>query len=57
MQKANAFWYLYNEHQKEIKATIQRRDEEMEASLNYGENLWIESLDLCNSHMRNMYNA
>ena len=36
---------------------IQRRDEEMEASLNYREKLWTESLDLCNSNMRNMYNA
>ena len=46
LQKADVFGYLYKEHQKEIKATIQRRDEEMEASLNYRENLWTESLDI-----------
>ena len=29
----------------------------MEASLNYREKLWTESLDLYNSNLRNMYNA
>ena len=29
----------------------------MEGSLNYKEKLWTDSLDLCNSNMRNMYNA
>ena len=29
----------------------------MEASLNYKEKLWTESLDICNSNLRNMYNA
>ena len=29
----------------------------MEASLNYREQLWIESLYLYNSNLRNMYNA
>ena len=57
LQKVDAFGYRYKEHQKEIRATIQRRDEEMEASLNYREKLWIESLDICNSNLRNMYNA
>ena len=57
LQKADAFGYLYKEHQKEIRATIQRRDEEMEASLNYREKLLTESLDLRNSNLRNMYNA
>ena len=57
LQKANAFGYLYKEHQKEIRATIQRRDEEMEASLKYREKLWIESIDLCNFNMIKMYNA
>ena len=37
LQKADAFGYLYKEHKKDIRATIQRRDEEMEASLNYRE--------------------
>ena len=46
LQKADAFGYLYKEHQKEIMATIQKRDEELEASLNYREKLWTESLDM-----------
>ena len=29
----------------------------VEASLKYREKLWIESLNLCNSNLRNMYNA
>ena len=57
LQKADAFGYLYKAHQKEIRDTIQRRDEEMEASLNYREKLWTESLDICNSNLRNLYNA
>ena len=56
-QKVDAFCYLYKEHKKEIKATIQKRDEEMEASLNYREKLWIDSLDMYNSNMIKMYNA
>ena len=46
LQKADAFGYLYKEHQKEIRATIHMRDEEMETSLNYREKLWTESLDM-----------
>ena len=57
LQKVDAFGYLYKEHQKEIRAIIQRRGEEMEASLNYREKLWTESLDMCNSNMIKMYNA
>ena len=37
LQKADAFGYLYKEYQKEIRATIQKRDEEMEASPSYRE--------------------
>ena len=40
IQKAYAFGYLYKERQKEIKATIQKRDEELEATLNFKEKLW-----------------
>ena len=29
----------------------------MEVSLNYREKLWTKSLDLCNSNLRNKYNA
>ena len=57
LQKTDAFGYLYKEHRKEIRATIQKRNEEMEASLNYREKLWIDSLDMCNSNMIKMYNA
>ena len=57
LQKANTFRYLYKEHQKDIRAIIKRRDEEMEASLNYREKLWTESLDLYNSNLRNIYIA
>ena len=57
LQKVDAFEYLYKEHQKEIRATILRRDEEMEASLNYRDKLRIESLDMVNANMIKMYNA
>ena len=57
LQKAYAFGYLYKEHQKEIRATIWKRDEELEASLNYREKLWTKSLDMVNSNMIKMYNA
>ena len=57
LQKADVFGYLYKAHQKEIRDTIQKRDEEMESSLNYREKLWTKSLDICNSNLRNMYNA
>ena len=57
LQKVDAIGYLYKERQKEIRATIQKRDEEMEASLNYKEKLWIERLDMVNSNMIRMYNA
>ena len=40
LQKAESFGYHYKEHQKEIKATIQKRDEDLESTLNYREKLW-----------------
>ena len=55
LHKAKAFGYLYKEHRKEIKATIQKRDEELESTLNYKENLWLESIDLVNQNMIKMY--
>ena len=57
LQKVDAFEYLYKEHQKEIRATILRRVEEMEASLNYRDKLRIDSLDMVNANMIKMYNA
>ena len=35
LQKADAFVYLYKEHQKEIKALIEKKDKELESTLNY----------------------
>ena len=57
LQKAEAFGYLYKEHQKEIKAIIQRRDKELESTLNYREKLWNESLDMVNSNLIKIYTA
>ena len=49
--------YVYKEHKKEIKATIQKMDEELESTLNYREKLWTESIDLVNQNMVKMYQA
>ena len=57
LQKEDAFGYLYKEHQKEIRTTIKKRDEEIEASLNYREKLWSESLDVVNANKTKMYIA
>ena len=43
LQKADAFEYLYKEHQKEIRALIEKRDKELEGTLNYREKCWIEA--------------
>ena len=48
LKNADAFGYLYKKNQKEIRATIPKRDEEK---------LWIDSLDMVNSNMLKMYNA
>ena len=57
LQKVETFGYLYKEHHKEIKATIQKRDEELESTLNYKGKLWIESIDLVNQNIIKMYQA
>ena len=54
LQKAEAFRYLYKGHQKEIRATIQKRDEELESILNYREKLWTESINLVNQNLVKM---
>ena len=46
LQKADAFGYLYKEHQIEIRLLIEKRDREMEGTLNYREKCWTESLDI-----------
>ena len=57
LQKAEAFGYLYKEHQKEIRVTIQKRDEELESILNYKEKLWTKSIDLVNQNLVKMNQA
>ena len=57
LQKAEAFGYFYKEHQKEIRATIQKGDEELESILNYREKLWTKSIDLVNQSLVKMYQA
>ena len=57
LQKADAFGYLYKEHQKEIKLLIEKRDKEMQATHNYREKLWTESLDMANNNLIKMYST
>ena len=57
LQKADAFGYLYKEHQKEIKLLIEKRDKEMEATLNYREKLWTKSSDMINNNFIKTYSA
>ena len=35
LHKPDAFGYLYKEHEQEIKALIEKRDKELEGTLNY----------------------
>ena len=57
LQKVEAFGYLYKEHKKEIRATIQKMDEDLESILNYKEKLWTTSIDLVNQNLVKMYQA
>ena len=57
LQKADAFGYLYKEHQKEIKLLIEKRDKEIEVTLNYREKLWIESVYTVNNNLIKMYST
>ena len=57
LQKVDAFDYLYKEHKKEIKLLIERRDKEMEATLNYREKLWTKILDMINNNLIKMHSA
>ena len=57
LQKADAFRYLYKEHQKEIRLLREKRDKEMEGTLNYREKCWIESLDMISNNLIKMYYA
>ena len=57
LQKAYAFGYLHKEHQKEIKILIEKKGKEVEATINYREKLWTESLDMVNNNLIKMYYA
>ena len=57
LQKEDAFGYLYKEYHKEIKLLIEMRDKEIEATLNYKEKLWTESLDMVNKNLIKIYSA
>ena len=57
LQKAESFGYLYKEYQKEIKALILKRDEELEQSMGYRDKLWTDCIDQVNSNMIKMYQA
>ena len=50
-----AFGYFYKEHQKEIRLLIEKRDKEIEGTLNYREKCWTESLDMINNNLIKMY--
>ena len=56
-QKADAYGYLYKEHQKEIRLLIEQKDKEMEATLKYREKLLTESLDMINNNLIKMYST
>ena len=55
LQKVDAFGYLYKEH--EIRTLIEKRDKEMEGTLNYREKYWTEILDMINNKLIKMYSA
>ena len=57
LQKADAFGYLYKEHQKEIRLLIERKDKEMEATLNYRKKSWLDGLDMINNNLIKMYST
>ena len=57
LHKVDAFGYLYKEHQKEIRLLIEKRDTELEGTLNYREKYRNESLDMINNNLLKMYSA
>ena len=57
LQKVDAFRYLYKEHQKEIRTLIEKRDKELEGTLNYREKCRTESLDMINKNLIKMYST
>ena len=57
LQKADAFEYLYKDHQKEIRLFIGKKDKKLEATLNYREKCWTKSLDMVNNNLIKLYSA
>ena len=57
LQKVDAFGYLCKEYQKEIITMIEKRDKEIEGTLNYKEKCWTESLDMINKNLLKMYST
>ena len=57
IHKADAFGYLYKEHQKKIRTLIEKRDKEIEGTLNYRKKCWTESLDMMNKNFLKMYST
>ena len=57
LYKVDDFGYLYKEHQKEIITLIEKKDKEMEGTLNYREKCWTRSLDMINNNLIKMYSA
>ena len=57
LQKVDAFRYLYKEHQKKIRTLIEKRDKELEGTLNYREKCRTESLDMINKNLIKMYST
>ena len=57
LQKADDFGYLYKEHRKEIRLLIEKRNKEIEVTLNSRENCWTESLDMISNNLIRMYST
>ena len=57
LHKADDFVYLYKEYHKETRTLIEKRDKEMEGTLNYREKCWTESLNMINNNLVKMYSA
>ena len=57
LQKEDAIGYLSKERQKKIRLLIEKRDKELEGTLNYREKCWNEILDMINNNLLKMYSA
>ena len=57
LQKANAFGYMYKEHHNKIRLLIEKRDKELEGTLNYKEKCWNEILDMINNNLLKIHSS